>query len=109
MKTIKNNSIAIAQLSLSTMNREELRQVAQAANVKRGKNTKDTVANLVAAIGEGKLQFKSTFVIADNINKLLPNQPVASHSIFQKKFRNYNGGDKVEFTRQIATGKWFKC
>lgn len=96
MKNAKDNSLVIALDSLQTMTREELRNIARQTGVKRGQNTKDTIAHLIEAIFSGKVQFKSTFVIATG-KFPLPNQPVASNAIFQKKFRSYGGGDKVEF------------
>lgn len=98
-----NNSLAIAKVSISTMSRNELRAFAKSQNIKRGKNNSDTVANILAAIESGSVQFKSTFCLAPNTGAIQMNQPVAAHTVFQKKFRNYSTNDKVEFSTLAAS------
>jgi len=99
MTKINNNSTAIAFISLRTMTQAELRNVAKQAGIVAGKNKTATVENIINAIKSEKIQFKSTFVIAAGNEGLLPNQPIAPNALFQKKFRNYNGFDKVEFAK----------
>lgn len=98
-----DNSLNIASASISTMNRNELRAFAKSQNIKRGKSTKDTITNILAAIKRGSVQFKSTFTLAPNTGALQMNQPIAAHTVFQKKFRNYSTNDKVEFSTLAAS------
>ena len=99
MKSNQNNVAAIANLSFNSMSREELRNLAKQCGVNVGKSKDNTINNLTDAVIAGKIQFKSTFVVATMDGGLLPNQPVAHNALFQKKFRNYNGFDKVEFVK----------
>ena len=61
---------AIAAVVLNSMTRDDLRAVASAINVPRGKNASDTIANLTQAVEDGKLNCKLqtalTFKPADN-------------------------------------------
>lgn len=60
MKTNKINISAplIASVVLASMTRDDLRAVATAINVPRGKDRKDTEANLLKAVKDGKLNCK---------------------------------------------------
>jgi hypothetical protein len=99
MKSNQDNVASIANLSFNSMTQTELRNLAKQTGTKVGKSKSNTIVNLTDAVIAGKIQFKSTFVVAPVSGGLLPNQPVASNALFQKKFRNYNGFDKVEFVK----------
>ena len=102
MKSNQNNVASFANLSFMSMTTTELRNLAKQTGVKVGKSKSNTIVNLTDAVIAGKIQFKSTFVVASMDGGLLPNQPVSPKALFQKKFRNYNGFDKVEFVAPIA-------
>jgi hypothetical protein len=99
MESNQNNVAFIARNSFYTMSREELHNLAKQCGVKVCEFTDNTIDNLTDAVIAGKIQFKSTFVVATMDGGLLPNQPVASNALFQKKFCNYNGFDNVEFVK----------
>ncbi len=86
MKTKAN----IASPLLASMTREELRSVARVLGVPRGKNTKDTIANLTQAVADGKAQVKMVGYITTPVT---PEQPFRK-TLFVKKLRTYKD-DKV--------------
>ena len=73
---------------LTSMTRDELRAVATALNVPRGKNSKDTIANLETAIDAGKAQVKAVFTISFKPEDA--SAPRLTH--FGKTLRSYVSG-----------------
>ena len=93
-KKIKMN---IIDKCLSDMTRDELRATATALNVKRGKDRKDTIANLASAIEAGKAGLTIQFTIRQ------PRLTETSFAapVFSKKFRTHRP-DKVIVTPSTA-------
>ena len=54
---------SIARLSLETMSRDELRNLATKCNVPREKEKKNTVDNLVSAMEKNEIRMTSAFTI----------------------------------------------
>lgn len=98
MKTSKSKTllVSLATPIFASMTREELRIVARALGVPRGKNGKDTLANLQTAVAEGKAHVKTLgYVYAPSP---LTDAPAGTRGpcIFIKKLRTYKG-DKTLF------------
>lgn len=61
---VKTSKAAVVAVLLSSMTRDELRAVATEIGVPRGKNAKDTAANLQKAVADGKLNFKASCTLS---------------------------------------------
>ena len=70
---------------LNSMTRDEVRALATHLNVPRGKDKKNTVANLSRAIADGKARIKSLVTISANPPAGVSYTP----PLFVKKFRSY--------------------
>lgn len=86
MKTSKSKTllVALAAPILAAMTREELRTVARACNVPRGKDTKDTIANLQTAVADGKVHVKTLGYVYSATEK-----GERGNCVFVKKVRTY--------------------
>jgi hypothetical protein len=85
---VKTSNPAIARPLLASMTRDELRAVATSLNVSRGKNAKDTAANLEKAIADGKAHVKAVCTIS-----FKPADGSASRvTYFGKTLRTYVSG-----------------
>lgn len=85
--TVKTNLTVQTYEFLGTLTRDQLRALASKAKVHRGRDKKNTIANLTRAIADGKLWYKSTIDIFTP-----PTTPDAFYTrsrIFAKKFRSY--------------------
>ncbi len=86
--SIKTSNASNFRPLLASMTRDELRAVASALNVPRGKNAKDTIANLEKAIAEGKAHIKAVCTIS-----FKPEDGSASRkTYFGKTLRTYVSG-----------------
>ncbi len=86
--TPKTSPALVARPLLQSMTRDELRAVATSLNVKRGKNTSDTIKNLETAIAEGKAHVKAVCTIS-----FKPADGSASRkTYFGKTLRTYVSG-----------------
>ena len=87
---MKTNTTVQTYEVLNSMTREEVRALATHLGVKRGKDKKNTVANLARAVVDGKARIKTLVTISS--------PPLAGcafgRTLFVKKFRSYKP-DKV--------------
>lgn len=74
---------------LNSMTRDELRGVATSLGIPIGKEKKNTVANIVRGIIDGKVQLKTMFYIFAPATTTAPRR-----ALFVKKLRTYKD-DKV--------------
>src|SRR5512137_444337 len=86
MKTSQSKTLLVAMALpiFANTTREELRNVARACNVPRGKNTQDTIANLQTAVAEGKCHVKTLGYIYSANEK-----GERAQCVFLKKLRTY--------------------
>ena len=101
---VKTSKATVAAALLASMTRDELRAVATSINVPRGKNAKDTAANLSKAIADGKLHFKASCTLS-----FKPDDGSASRTTyFGKTLRTYvsgpGKGDETWLTPANAVG-----
>lgn len=97
MNKNKTLLIALATPIFTSMNREELRTLARSLNVPRGRNAKDTIANLQQAVADGKAHVKTLgYVYAPPA----PGSPVGSRGpcVFMKKLRTYKPNKTLPLT-----------
>ena len=89
------NTASLSYPVLASMTRDELRSVAKVLNVPRGRNGKDTLANLSNAIATGKAHIK---VLGYIYAPAPADAPAGSRgaTVFIKKLRTYKA-DKVLF------------
>jgi hypothetical protein len=99
MKTSQSKMllVAIATSIFASMTREELRTVARALGVPRGKSGKDTFANLQTAVAEGKCHVKTLGYIYNANDK-----GERASCIFVKKVRTDKPA-KTLFAQNAAT------
>jgi hypothetical protein len=78
--------IALITAALSNMTREDLRKVATVAEIPRGKDKPQTIANLAKAVDDGKLQFKALCTL-----QLPPSDTGTSYkkAVLIRKLRSY--------------------
>ena len=87
---VKTNLTVQTYEVLNSMTRDEVRNLAAHLGVKRGKDKKNTVANLAAAIRAGKARIKMFATIS-----AAPDEgQTYGKTLFIKKFRSYKA-DKV--------------
>lgn len=85
---VKTSPALVAAPLLNSMTRDELRAVATSLNIPRGKNAKDTIANLSKAIADGKAHVKAVCTIS-----FKPADGSASRvTYFGKTLRTYVSG-----------------
>ena len=88
---MKANSLQTYEV-LDSLTRQEVRNIAITLGVPRGKDKKNTIANLARAIADGKAQFKSVVTIYANPQPGSLN--THGKTLLSKKFRTYKD-DKV--------------
>ena len=83
--------------ALNTLTREELRTLATNLNVPRGKEKKNTLANLAKAINDGQCQVKTVITIFSLPATQTPPSSYTRHgrTLFYGKFRNYKAAKTV--------------
>ena len=99
---IATSKPTVAITLFESMTRDELRAVATSLNVPRGKNAKDTIANLTQAVADGKAQIKMVCTVS-----FKPADGSASRvTYFGKTLRTYvsgpGKGDEVWLTPAAA-------
>ncbi len=86
------NLSAIAAVLLGSMTRDELRGTARVLGINRGKDAKDTAANISLAIQSGVAGLKAVASIV-----IPPKGDVRySRPVFVKKLRTYKGSKTVQ-------------
>ena len=86
-KSVKTPLTVQTYETLESLTREQLRNLAARVNVPRGRDKKNTIANLARAISDGKLWYKSEVTIFTP-----PTTPSATwtrKALLRKKFRSY--------------------
>jgi hypothetical protein len=79
------NLTVLAYETLNGMTRDEVRRLAQHLNVPRGRDKKNTVANVAQAIHAGKAQLKSVVTIFATPTSGLGHGP----TLYSAKLRSY--------------------
>jgi hypothetical protein len=83
---MKTNTTVQTYEVLNSMTRDEVRALATHLNVPRGKDKKNTVANLSRALADGKARIKSIVTISTNPPD---GSQYGGKVLFVKKFRSY--------------------
>lgn len=88
---VKTNQTVQVYETLNSLTRDELRALATHLGVPRGKDKKNTVANLAAAVRDGKARVKTLVYIS---SPPPDGQEYGGRTLLVKKFRTYKP-DKV--------------